>query len=67
MKRLTKHWPWVLLMVAALLLVTACGTDDSTSPTCVEVDIDHPKAKHPKTQKPKPPAPQPKAPTTRRR
>jgi len=54
-KRFTKHWPWILLMVAALLLATACEVGgDTDASTCVEVDVDAPKAKKPKAAKPKP-------------
>ncbi|MEV4037709.1 hypothetical protein [Streptomyces umbrinus] len=49
MKRFTKHWPWILLVVAALLLATACEVGgDTDASTCVEIDVDAPKAKKPK-------------------
>lgn len=51
MKRLTHLWPWALLLVAALLLLSACGDATPSPSTCYEVDIDHPHAKHPKTSK----------------
>lgn len=72
MSRLTRLAPWILLLVAALLLVSACEFDDSATDTgtCVEIDVDHPKAKHPKTSKPrtaKPKAPAYRAPSTSKR
>ncbi len=72
MSRLTRHWPWILLLVAALLLLCACEFDDSApdAGTCVEIDVDHPKSKHPKTSKPrtvKPKAPAYRAPSTSKR
>ncbi|MFF3140404.1 hypothetical protein ACFVRU_01395 [Streptomyces sp. NPDC057927] len=65
MKRLAHHWPWVLLLVAALLLLSACG-DSSPAPStsCVEIDVDHHTPKHLKTSKPR--TAKPKAPTYRK-
>ncbi|MFF3312484.1 hypothetical protein [Streptomyces sp. NPDC002952] len=70
MKTLKHYGPMVLLLVAALLLLTACGdADDSSGPSsCYEIDVDHPKSKHPKTSKPSAPkAPAYRAPSTRKR
>jgi hypothetical protein len=62
-KRLTHLWPWALLLVAALLLLSACGDATPSPSTCYEVDIDHPNAGHSKTSKPR--SVKPKAPAYR--
>jgi hypothetical protein len=54
----------VVLALFMLLALVACDVDDTAQPTCVEFDIDHPKAKTKRPTAPK--APAYRAPTKRR-
>ncbi|MEU1254803.1 hypothetical protein ABZ445_16135 [Streptomyces chartreusis] len=67
MKRLTRFWPGVLLLVAAFLMLmtmTACEFEESAQGSCVEIDVDAPKVKAPKAKTPK--VTVPKAPPTKK-
>jgi hypothetical protein len=44
-------------VIALPLLLTGCGSDEPAQPSCVEIDIDHPKPHHTKTSKPRTVAP----------